>query len=119
MRRGLLVFVYRQGRDCTNGGITATRDMVWCEIPDALCKSPADARELNAIPDGEPALLLERRNLGGRPYYVATVPARPGLCGPTDGGNLISTSDGRWPVYGGVHVHDRFDTWEDYERLSR
>ena len=40
-----------------------------------------------------------------------------------NGGTYGSTSDSRWSsatgLYAAIPIHDRRETWEDYERLSR
>lgn len=72
---------------------------------------------------------------------------RPDMCGPTDSGKLADTSDSRWSravrqlwveqachdtgvtrqqaeriahlIPTALSVHDRFESWADYDRMSR
>lgn len=92
--------------DATNGGASAKSNTVYIEHPQGF------------IDDGkvDPNLIFTIEKRG--PNYVAlTQPAREGFCGPMAGGNLAYTCDSRGAgvVY---HIHDRFETWESYERLS-
>jgi hypothetical protein len=109
--KGLLVFVLRGTSDCTNGGITSICDkFILCGegIPEIFEPSPET-----------PALRLVKRNIGGDYYHAEPVVQPKGLCGPMAGGNYITTSDSRMPVRYPISVHDRFETAQMNELLSR
>jgi hypothetical protein len=101
------VNVYRNGGDCTNGGITAKVDQIYIIHPEGWLK----ASEV----DPETVFEVERR---GDTYWAA-IPfkgAQKGLCGPMYGGNLVATTDGRLPMV--LHVHDRYETPELAQMLA-
>ena len=115
---GLIVNVFRcYLGDCTNGGASSTVDTVCVvNIPGPFEPGPdRPAFELVHRPENTHAIL--------RP-----VNSRLGI-GPMFGGNFGYSSDSRFseavrnltglPNYGAVHIHDRFETPEQYEILSR
>ena len=120
---GLMVSVYRDSGmyDCTNGGITANHKRLTVVNVPGPFKPTAD----------RPAALLVKGPLGDPTVVPAVQDAtgewvpekRPGIVGPMAGGNYVATSDSRWRqavgFYGAVPVHDRFETVEQYERLSQ
>ncbi len=114
--KGMLVSVYRNAErgqyDCTNGGMSskvAKFVVVGYGLPEIF--TPSD--------DAPLAFLLP-----GHGWRV--IPADPRdtakLAGPMMGGNYVGTRDSRWHEVVGVDlvpVHDRYETWEDNEALSR
>lgn len=116
------VNVYRQnGRDCTNGGVTSKVDTAYmfvdCEHLDAL--EYCAQNKLNP----ELCLILVRRTLfGERHDYVAPLVKRDGGT-YMFGGNFVYSCDGRFSEYTQsdqpIAVHDRFETWSEYEMMSR
>ena len=117
--KALPVSVYRNDpfSDCTNGGITSRykRLLVICDDgfidvdennpPENLCK-------------------VVRRHLFGRDVYHIEPVERPTGAGWMMGGNYAATSDSRFSElcghqYGAIAIHDRQETWEEYEILSR
>lgn len=115
---GLRISVYRDGLgDCTNGGLSG-------QYKD-ICVVNADGP---FEPDDQtPAFKLEE-NYGGS-IKLVPVDQPEGVCGPMFGGNYGATSDSRFGekieeitgsrFYGAVAIHDRFETWEQYDQLSR
>ena len=110
--------------DCTNNGITAknhTLTLFWeCERNEAIayCENPD-----NHI-DAEKSLLLVERDLWGEDHMYAEPLLKPeGRLGMM-GGNFV-LGDSCMPLYRGrsttmpIPVHDRFETYEEYEALSR
>lgn len=94
--------------DCTNGGVSGgeTKDVyVPCEF------GPYTAFKV----DQSLILFPEQR----RQEYWALKPANTpdGMVGPMCGGNLAYSSDSR--VRRVYHIHDRFETPQEYEALSR
>jgi hypothetical protein len=119
MQAGMIGQVYRSARDfgdTTNGGATSRVDEVTL-IDD-------DLPELFWANDDRPAMKIVRRTIGGE-EYVHAEPVEPSPEGHTDwmfGGNYIASSDGRWRRALGsrpIPVHDRCETWEQYEMMSR
>lgn len=117
-RKGLLVEVYRAANrsDCTNGGVTSRVDhcvLVGIGVPEIFEPS-----------ERTPALELCTKSVGGELYHYA----RPVLgpddprknIGPMNGGNFVYTSDSRLPCgRRPIPVHDRWETQEQYDALSR
>ena len=76
--------------------------------------------------DHDPRLIrIVERTFGGRdtPYlHVEQVsPSATTLhkVGPMFGGNFVYTSDSRFPSDYPIPIHDRFETQEQYDQLSR
>lgn len=115
MKKGMLVFVYRHGSDCTAGGITSKLDQIVLVGPGI--EGPFEVKE------GEPYLELQRKNVNGE--YLYAVPRNDGdkssLVGPMFGGNFVYSSDSRFRrvcVYP-LPVHDRWETQACYDAMSR
>jgi hypothetical protein len=116
---GLRVSVYRWSLgDCTNGGISAEVSHL-CLVNVSGPFSPAEdcpAAELVPGPVKGQAIIQPIGN-------------QPGMIGPMFGGNYASSSDSRFNeavrkitgqlTYGAVAIHDRFETQEEYDALSR
>lgn len=129
---GLTLRVYRNGMDCTGGGDSAHADSI-CVVNVDGPFEPTDSH---------PAFKLIAGALPGTAILVPAAFPAPAdgrwrgrrtkhdtLMGPCFGGNYAGTSDSRFDraveaitgarFYGALPIHDRFDTWEDHERLSR
>lgn len=127
---GLIAYVYRDAKlgDCTNGGLSGRCD----RLTVVNAAGPFDPT------DDMPAVLIDSHGRG----IVRAVPARydegagqwvpdrpDGAVGPMFGGNYLAASDSRFrklcerltggSFYGAVAIHDRFETPEQYEALSR
>ena len=111
--KGLLCSVYRDAHltgDCTNNGETARFGQIIL-VGEGVA-------EIFEPDDRIPALELFTRHggsLGARPLDWKE---RDGA-GPMFGGNFIYTSDSRLPGNAPIPVHDRFESWKDYERNSQ
>jgi hypothetical protein len=125
---GLILNVYGHPRgDFTNGGLSAKHDEVTVVNVDGPFEPTEDRPAVmlvNHVRDIV-SLVPAKKDENG-----AWVPDRPdGLVGPMMGGNYATTSDSRFAsaieklvghrFYGAVAVHDRFETPEQYDRLSR
>jgi hypothetical protein len=108
-KKGLLVHVLRSVGDCTNGGVT-TRYEKFVLVGEGVA-------EIFAPSEDAPELQLGRR--GDYIYAVPTEEPKGSHMGPMSGGNFIYTSDSRFPSRQPIAVHDRFETPEQYEALSR
>lgn len=115
MKKGMLVFVYRDCHDdCTGGGITGKLDQMVLVGVDGPFQ----------VKDDEPYLELVRRNLFGGEYLHAeprNVGDKSNLVGPMFGGNFVYTSDSRFNAVSKypIPVHDRWETRQAYDSLSR
>jgi hypothetical protein len=136
-RRGLILSVYRNAElgDCTNGGITATANAVTVtgirrgsrtRKPAAVEPLPRSMRVFTPS-ERAPEVTLVIRDNGSGGTWLSLEPA-----GADEsrwwmaGGNYAGSSDSRWSELcgagaGGGHpvsVHDRSETWQQYEQLS-
>ena len=117
MKKTLPVQVYRNGfTDCTNGGISSVRHTLYLECDQGF----------HEVEDDDPCLIrVVERTFGWRdtPYlHVEQVsPSATTLhkVGPMFGGNFVYTSDSRFPSDYPIPIHDRFETQEQYDLLSR
>lgn len=139
--KGLRLSVYRENRlgDCTNGGVSARCDeltLVGTTDHDGNLKPLPEGSQVFEATEEAPAVAL-CVILGVRSVHLRPVEQPEGMAGPMMGGNYAATSDSRFSraveaamvdatgdasrfrFYGAVAVHDRFDTWADYERLGR
>lgn len=119
MLKALPVDVYRSRNigDCTNGGVSSRFDKLL-----VLC----DRGFINVDMDNPPDNLCKivHRNLFGRDVYHIAPVAEPKGAGWMAGGNFAHTSDSRFSdmcghQYGALAIHDRQETWEQYDILSR
>ncbi len=105
----LLVWVYKNGADCSNGGLTSKHNKFLLIDLDAPW-----GKDIEPLPD-LPALRLVRSNLRGREHLHAEPFSKPaGMVGPMMGGSFIYSSDVSFPGDYPVPVHDRFETPTDY-----
>lgn len=114
--KGLIVYVYRNSmQDCTGGGVSS--------IFNEFVLTGPGIPEITEPRDGMPALELQSKKSGKDIYfYVTPIPRKEkGKIGPMMGGNLVSTSDSRFrSIFGAaLPIHDRYETQEVYDALSR
>ena len=113
------VYTHPTFRKCANGGATETFDDIFVLCPDGPFEIEDDAPDLFEIVRHIDTIHLEQ----------CTAPDDGRLVGPMFGGNYAASSDARFNwlcreklgrrFYGAVAVHDRFETPEMYEALSR
>lgn len=102
------------GSDCTNGGATSTSTRVILIGPEGT-------------PDGQPlrgdlpVLKIVVRNIGGEYIHAEPLVRPENVAGPMAGGNFIYSCDSRFRAICPypIPVHDRFETWEQNDLLSR
>lgn len=122
--KGLTLEILRGKYDSTNGGITSkARGLT--EI--TVVNLGKDAEIFEPTPNA-PAFRLEM-HVRGCLRLVPVHTSGKAMIGPMFGGNYAVTSDSRFaracekllgvPFYGAVAVHDRFETQQDYDALSR
>lgn len=126
--KGLHASVFRCALgDCTNNGKSKyAKNICIVNLSEIL---GYDCDIFDADEDA-PAFKLVAGNLRGTVKLVPVGDEREGKgAGPMFGGNYAATSDGRFgkacrkivggEFYGAVAIHDRFETWKDYDALSR
>jgi len=108
---GLIVDVYRDQYDGTNGGISSKYERFVLLGVDAPF-TPDDMT---------PALKIVKRFLFGRDYYHLEPidPCPSNQVGYMFGGNFAYSSDSRFPNDYPLPIHDRSETQEQYDTLSR
>jgi hypothetical protein len=118
---------YFPNNDSTNGGITSMNDRltvgygseeVWedlelGEVQLVLCEGTRG--ESRVIRDKEDFLNV----LGNGGYVKTVVKSKEGLIGPMNGGNYVVNNNGMGIITVPIKVHDRHETQELYDALSR
>ena len=116
--KALPVSVYRHGRvDCTNGGVSSKYDELLIECPDGYIDIDMDNPPKNFC------VVECRRLFGGDVYHIEPWNSAKGA-GWMMGGNYAASADSRFSkliggMYGAVAIHDRDESWEEYEMYSR
>lgn len=122
--KSLNVTIYRFALgDCTNNGVSSRHNsMVAFDGDLEEIRQYAESKKI----DVDKCLYLVRRELWGENHFYFT-PLEFALNEPNGvvcmGGNYCCTSDSRWSEMVGDSnprpIHDRFETWNQYEGLSR
>lgn len=139
-RKGMLLFVYRpaDGNDYSNGGVSSqfTRLTVTgirysygydsvsglSYARDQITELPREM-QVFAPSENAPEAILDIRD-NGCIRWLSLMPAAPAPQDQTPymaGGNFATTSDSRWAKLTGqpVEIHDRSDSWAQYDALTR
>ena len=110
--RTLPVYVYRSGAlgDCANGGISSCVDTLYLIVPDGFCDMPE-----------EDPRVMEVKHIGEHAYVAPVHPFRApdAVLGPMAGGNFVYSTDSRFPAEYPLPIHDRWESPELYDLLSR
>lgn len=120
--KGLTLEVFRGRFEATNGGLSSG-------VTEITVVGLGKGSEMFAPDSRAPAFRLES-HVPGCLRLVPVDDPRAGNCaGPMFGGNYAATSDSRFSkvcerllghrFYGAVAIHDRYESWKDYEALSR
>lgn len=117
--KALPVNIYKhKGDDCSNGGISSRYNEILLLCEDGF---------INVDMDNPPENLCKvvKRKLWDK-VYVHIEPVRESAKDRTHymyGGCIVSTSDSRFEKATGVdypiNLHDRTETWEEYDMMSR
>jgi len=109
-------------KDCANGGLSERVNNVIIVVTDEQAKELSLPFEPS---ESHPAVKLVKRTICGE-LYVHAEPINPppkGMVGWCAGGTFIETSDSRYSKIVGhpypIPLHDRCDTEEDFEALTR
>jgi hypothetical protein len=119
---GLLIWIHRADYDSVRNVFHGCAKITLVDADGPFDPSPdAPAATLATSPYGDPIIIP-----------LDWPPDRP--AGPSFGGTFAATSDsrfgaavvkatgirtGRHGYYAAVPIHDRFDTWDDFDRLTR
>lgn len=108
--KALRIYVYRSNLgDCTNEGVSGKTDTLYIECQRGAVEVEDDDPRLMEVVEGyRGSFHLEPRN--GK---------RKGCVGWMMGGNFAYTSDGRFGYGYPLPIHDRQETQEEYDMLSR
>lgn len=136
--KGIGVGVYRPDYDATNGGQSSTVrrftvvGVVRRHASTLIEEVPEQMRVFPPTEDAPAAILVVSALNGAPPHLVPLVDweRAQGQAGPMAGGNKADSSDARWIKLvrsflpdgvwvSAVNIHDRVETWEQYEALSR
>lgn len=119
IQKALPVYIYKhKGETCSNGGISERYNEILLLCEDGF---------INVDMDNPPENLCKvvKRNLWGKDYVHIEPVKEVGKdrAGYMYGGCIVSTSDSRLRKVTGVDypidLHDRTESWEDYDRMSR
>ena len=106
--------------DCTNGGLTSRKRSMFLFVDCTREEAVEECEKFGINPEDQ--LLLVRRELWGERHDYAEPLVKPERMAQCFGGNFVYTSDSRFHEWTGcwnpMPVHDRFDTWEDFNALS-
>lgn len=109
--KALPIYVYKNGGDCTNGGVSSRYDSLLL-----ICKDGFIEIDENDIPEN--AVKIVERYLWGK-YYLHIEPvARPEGIGWMAGGNIGYTCDSRFPSDYPLQIHDRQESRELYNSFD-
>lgn len=115
--KALTVYIYKSGfGDCSNGGISSKYNEILVECPDGN-------REVDLDNPPENFCVVEKRILWGEKHYFVRPYAKANGVGWMYGGCICDTSDSRWrrltEVDYPLRFHDRTESQEQYDRMSR
>ena len=118
----LSVTVYRFSLgDCTNNGLSSRKNVIDCY--DGELSAIVEHCKKNNI-DMNEVLFVVRRELWGEehPYLTPLEWAVNKPNGNVCAGGNYANGDSRWKEWFGhdypLPIHDRFETWDEYEALS-
>ena len=116
--KALPINVYRTERlgDCTNGGISSRFNQLLLICDDGW-------KEVDEKNPPENLVKLVRRDMLGEVIYHIEPYKEPVQCGWMFGGNYAASSDSRFAkmtgIYGAIAIHDRQESQELSDILSR
>ncbi len=98
--------------DCSNGGMSSRHKEVLIIVDRGM---PLEFDENNP-PEN---LVVMEEGFMGHKYLRPFKSADPNKTGYMFGGNFAYSSDSRFPFDYPLGIHDREETWEEYEMLTR
>ena len=115
----------REGYDPTNGGLSGRLESIEVFSAESTDDEIREWCEKTGTPVEDVARLNKRILWGEKHYYIRPFFEPEGKVGPMFGGNYASTSNGAWAEILGertsrvLPIHDRFETPDEYDVLSR
>lgn len=111
---GINVLKYSDLRDCTNGGISSKYNTLLL-----ICDEGYISIDENNIPDN--TAIVEECRIGYKTYFHLRPYKNPdpNKIGYMMGGNFGWCCDSRFPFDYPLPIHDRQETQEEYDMLSR
>ena len=121
--KGMTMSIWKDNSigECSNGGISK-----WVNRVTVVCIPEVFRANISEPNERAPAVVIKKR--GSYVYAEPLESPKEGNVGWMMGGSCISTSDSRWSEYLDaefgfpgrfIPLHDRQETMEEYEALSR
>jgi hypothetical protein len=126
---GLTLWVHRSPLgDSTNGGLSGRFDRLTVVNVEGPFEPTPDHPAVMLVPNAlGSVVIMPAEKIGDEWLEIAS--NTKAYAGPMFGGNYAATSDSRFGraveailghrFYGAVPIHDRLETWSDYEALTR
>ena len=112
-QKALPVYIYKHKRDtCSNGGISERYDEILLLCNDGFVDVDMDNPPENLCK-------VVKRNLWGKDYYHVEPYVKAKGAGWMYGGSIVNTSDSRFAFDYPLKLHDRDETWDEYNELSK
>lgn len=114
--KGIRAEIVKGRHSSANGGMSDT-------VTSVTIVGDGFSEHHEPTPDA-PAVRLVHRMVGGEPaHYFEPVDQPESMCGPMASGSYVHAYGDEFRkatgIYGAVPLHDRFETWAQYEALSR
>ena len=115
----------KEGYDPTNGGLSSRLDTITVFPEDATDENIKAWCDKHGKHIEDAARIVKNESWGQKHLHIEPVIKPKGMIGPIFGGNFAYTSNGIWANMTGektckpVPIHDRFETEEQYNALSR
>ena len=119
MKKYISLRIFKNRNDCSNGGLSHKYNECFIECNDGWIDE-------SKVP--EDAIVKLEKGCFGSIHLVPVKPVSSNCVGYMFGGCYISSSDGRWskmveefgyPSHCAIALHDRTETQEEYDILSR
>ena len=113
IEKALPVYIYKhKGETCSNGGISERYNEILLLCEDGFVNVDMDNPPENVCK-------VVKRNLWGEDYFHVEPIAKPNGIGWMYGGSIVNTSDSRFRFDYPLKLHDRCESQELYDKLSR
>lgn len=123
---GVSVQILRSNIDCTNGGISSparSEGKIYVVFDPAIRRGNYSLDDARNNPKIVPLVVVRRESVRGEYLHLEPMDGTPGdHAGPMFGGNYgHSPGDSRFADVSQypLPIHDRSETWQDYDALTR
>ena len=110
MKKGLLGNIYRSGYNCT---------LNKCYYEKSVIVVGPGVPEIFKPSDSDIVCELKTKNVGGLYTYLEPIDPPHNETDYMSGGTFVYNSDSRWPTGLPIPLHDRSESWETYDRLTK